>query len=149
MWQRFGALVGGGAAAWLTAQVLSAGLVLIPDAGPASLADIAQTVAAIGSLAGLLLVVLAPVAGALALAVRRVPGGGAVVCGLVGAAGGVGLLALWGVPPLLPAVIAGVLGAVCGVAGWAASSWVGGSGSRVVSLVAVAAGTWAAAVLTV
>ncbi len=149
MWQKVGALVGGAAAAWLTAQVLTAALTLRPGAGPGSLHDLAQSVAAFGSLGGLLIVVLAPVAAVLTWALRRVRGGGAVVCGLVGAAGGVGLLALWGVPPLLTAVIAGVLGAVCGVLGWAASSWAAGSGSRVVSIVAVAAGTWAAAMVTV
>jgi hypothetical protein len=149
MWQRLGALVGGAAAAWLTAQVLTAGLAVRPGAGPWSLLGLAQSVATIGAFGGLFIMVLAPLAGALGLAARRVRGGGAVVCGLVGAVGGVGVLALWGVPPLLPAVIAGVLGTLCGVAGWAAASWARGSGSRAVSLVAVAAGLWAAAMLTV
>jgi hypothetical protein len=149
MWQRVRAVVGGAAAAWLTAQVLSAGLAMRPGAGPASLRDLASTVAGTGALAGLVCVAVTPVAGVLALAVRRVRWAGAVACVLMGAAGGVALLALWGVNSVLPAVISGVLGAICGAAGWAAASWARGPGSRVVSLVAIAGGTWGAALLTV
>jgi hypothetical protein len=146
---KVGMVVAGAAAAWLTAQLLTAGLALRPGVGPGSLQDLAQSVAAFGSLAGLLIVVLAPVAAVLTWALRRVRGGGAVACTVVGAAGGVALLALWSVHALLPLLISGALGVVCGVAGWAASSWAAGSGSRVVALLAVAGGTWGAAFLMV
>jgi hypothetical protein len=146
---RVRAVLGGAAAAWLAAQVLSVGLALRPAAGPGSLHDLASSVAAIGWLAGLACVLLAPVAAVLAWAVRRVRGGGALVCGVVGAAGGVLLVSLLAGNGLLPHLVGAVLGAVCGVVGWPVASCARRSIAWVIAPLAAAAGMWGAAVLTV
>jgi hypothetical protein len=146
---RVRAVLGGAAAAWLAAQVLSMGLTVHPGAGPGSLYDLASTVAAIGWLAGVACALLAPVAAVLALAVPRLRGGGALISGLVGAAGGFVLVSLLAGNGMLPHLVGAVLGAVCGGVGWSACSWAGRSSARVVGLLVTAAGVWTAAILTV
>ena len=141
------AALGGAAAAWLASQVLTVGLDLRPGAGPGSVRDVASSVAVIGWLSGVACALLAPVAAVLALGVRRVPGGGALVSGLVGAAGGVGVVLLLGGNWGFAHIVGAVLGAVCGVAGWFAASWANRSNVRSVALLVTAAGVWTAAVL--
>jgi hypothetical protein len=143
------AIVGGAAAAWLAAELILLLLVARPGAGPGTLRDVASTVAAFGWLAGLACAALAPLAALLAWAVHRVRGGGALACGLVGAAGGLAVVQLLGGNGALLSVIGAVVGAVCGLAGWAASSSAGRSNARVIVLLVVAAGVWGGALLTV
>ena len=149
-WRRaarvFGAVLGGAGGAWLAAHVLFLLLYLRPGVGPWNLYDVAGGLVPLGAYAGMAVVLLSPVAAVLAAAVRRIRGG-APACVLVGAAGGV----LWmlSTNSLRPAVIGGTFGAVCGAAGWFAARWASRSAVRVLLLVAIPAGIWTTALLTV
>jgi len=143
------AVLGGAAAAWLVVLGFLVLLAVRPHGEPLSLRGVASTVAAVGWLPGLAIAVLAPVAAALAVAVRRIPGGGAIACAVVGAAAGLAVdAAFYGPNPRTAVWAAGVLSAA-GVVGWFASPWASRSGIRVLLLVAVAAGVWTTALLLV
>ena len=149
---RIRAVLGGAAAAWLGALVLLAllplGVAAVGD-GVVRPLDVVGGVAAIGWLAGLVCAVFAPIAGLLAAVARRLRGGAALACGLVGAAGGIAVDAMFygSTPPT--AALGAVLGAASGGTGWAGSQWARRSTVRVVALLAAAPGIWGAALLTV
>ena len=146
-------VLAGAAAAWLTTHVL---LILFALTIGASNADsppligiVAGLLAVFGGFTGAACVLFSPVAGVLALAGRSIRGAGAVACVLVGAAGAIAVDAVWyGLTPSSAAVSAGV-GAVAGLAGWFASSWVACSSVRVLGLVIAAAGLWLVPLLSV
>jgi hypothetical protein len=124
-------------------------LVTRPGAGPGTLRDLGSAIAGIAWLTGLACAVLAPVAALLARAARRVRGGDALACGLVGAAGGYLAAQLLGGNGMSLAVIGAGAGALCGLAGWAASASASRSSARTLALLVIAGGVWAVALLSV
>lgn len=112
--------VGGAGTSWL---VLEVGCALSGVLDGAAM----EMVASFGSLGGIAIMVLAPVAALLVLGLGRVRGAALTVSAAAGAAGGMGLVLVFGVFILPLCLISGCLGAASGLAGWFGSRRAGRS----------------------